>query len=181
MASAFIDHFGQKRVTPTIHDGARTVGRFSFVDHQLADRAPLPALAFHSLILERQRDLSYASQALLHVRYEFIDARDPDHVRRTVHVERLSAAALVGSDALACLADCLDAPQVVVGLDRELRPDSNAAVRIALGLPFRFRYRTPEAGSFSRSMRPISCKVVELPWATVDPFGISPRTLSRAA
>src|SRR3989475_6793780 len=101
------------------------------------DRTPWAALAFHPLVLERQRDLSYPSQARLQPRHEFVDTRDPDHVGRSVHVERLAAATRVGTDDFARLGNRLDAAEIVIGLDRELRPDPGTAGRVALGLPFR--------------------------------------------
>src|SRR3989454_9438785 len=127
-------------------DECDSAGPLSFEDDELADRAPWSALPFHSLILERQRDLSYASKAVLHGRYELVEARDPEHVGWSVHVGGLAAAARVGTDNLARLADRLDAPQVVIGFDRELRPGPGAAGRIALGLPLRVQVPVARGG-----------------------------------
>src|SRR5438034_5553643 len=118
----------------------------SFLDYEFANRATWRALALHPLILEGQRDLPHSSKASFQVRHELVDPGDPDHVRWPVDVERLAAATLVGPDHFARLADRLDAPQVVVGFGRELRPDPDAAHRIALGLPFRVQVPIPRGG-----------------------------------
>ena len=122
-------------------DECDSAGPLSFEDDELADRAPWSAPPLHSLILERQRDLSYTSKAVLHGGYELVEARDPDHVGWSVHVEGLAAAARVGANDLARLADRLDAPEVVIGFDRELRPDPRAAVASLSVCHSGFRYR----------------------------------------
>src|SRR2546425_12124697 len=100
-------------------DECDSAGPLPFEDDELADRASWSAPPLHSLILERQRDLSYTSKAVLHGGYELVEARDPDHVGRSVHVVGLAAAARLGTDNLVRLADAPVAPQVVIGLDRE--------------------------------------------------------------